>query len=98
MEIFKKSQSEKDILRALIALSEEEKKAILARRTQESKEMDKRGLVIADLTNAEIADSPLFQRFCIDKGIEPTKRQAGKMRAEFFEWYDRYNKRYGQSR
>jgi DNA invertase Pin-like site-specific DNA recombinase len=78
------------LLKIFSSLPEEQKEEILARQAEARLEKAKRGLVIEEMTNAEIAEHHLFKKFCSEKGVEPTKRQAGKKRSEFSEWYKNY--------
>lgn len=65
-------------------LPEEEIRAILAKQREERL---KRGPVkISELDNEGISKLPEFVEYCNEKGIEPTKRQAGKRKSEFAEW------------
>jgi len=70
-------------LDCLAALSDGEKGALL----NELAEKRRKNFDIEKQTNAEIAAMEEFKTFCLERNIESSKRQAGKNRTEFIEWY-----------
>ena len=78
-------ENSEKLVRQLNALSKDEKKEVLVR---QAKERLHKKLVIKELTNAQILELPQFNEFCSERKIEPSKRQAGKHKHEFVEWYE----------
>ena len=75
MDNFEKLYSAKDNQEYYQAL-----RAIEHKKVPENKPIDKR-------SNAELSASFEFIRFCEAKGLAPSKRQASKLRNEFFQWH-----------
>lgn len=76
---------ENNTLSFLKNLSEEEKRSIAARQSEQRLEQSKK---IQDLSNTEIAELEDFKVFCEQNGSVPTKRQASKRKKEFIKWYE----------
>ncbi len=65
------------------AMSDDKKRQILHKQAEKR---IKKKVNINDLTNRELAKREDFKKFCLKKGVEPTKRQASKKRDMFLKW------------
>ncbi|MFH0892145.1 MAG: hypothetical protein V1867_05185 [Candidatus Falkowbacteria bacterium] len=79
----------KDLIKMFNALPAEEQKRL----AKEKREITKQNFQIENLNNHEISLMNEFADFCAEKNVTPSKRQAGKLREEYFKWYnERYDK------
>lgn len=77
---------EKNIPPPFEGFSDDDKRAILARQTEQRFIRPEKS--VRDFTNAEISRRDDFKEFCELNGVEPSKRQASKSREDFIKWCD----------
>ncbi len=81
---------EKSALETLKKSSEDEKRMIMAKQAEKRRSDDTPlAIKLKEFTHAQIVALESFKDFCAQKGIEPTKRQAGKLKEEFIQWLNK---------
>lgn len=79
----------KNLIKIFNALPEEEQKRL----AREKRERAEQSFKIEKLNNHEISLMSEFADFCSERNLAPSKRQASKLREEYFKWYnERQNK------